>query len=164
MPRAPFNTTCDVYCGPESASPGALRGTFDCRLVLQTGIVLTGTGHPVRVSWVTMDAIQPRGSWDIPSFDVTPGKADQIAIPSGTLPAWWVIFSEKVDWKGRPVYYRAHVAALPLPPDGDDEPPNPGGPWALGDVLLLLGSENALVAESQGGLLVGNESEVTFEP
>lgn len=124
--RAPFNTTCDVFFGPGSATPGALRGTCQARFVPAHGVSLTGPGAPLRVAWVTMQAVKPQGAWTRLAFGYDPGLGDQVAVPAGGLKQWWVLFVEEISWRNRERYYRANIVLLPLP--RRIAPPPPGAP------------------------------------
>lgn len=143
MPRGPFDTTCDLYGGPGSASPGGLIGTFDCRLVEADGIFLIGTEAPNRVSWMTIEDEVPVGPWQTGSRPMNPALADQVAIPSGTAVQWWVLYTEVIDWQGQDVYYRANLVPLPLPVGGY-------GCSCLGALPLVLGVKIDVSLESPG--------------
>jgi hypothetical protein len=116
--RSAFDTTVDIFSGPRAAVPNVLRGTFPCRLVEQVGILLVGPGTPIRVAWVTLDGIQPVGSWDSPAQGFVPALADQLAIPSGSTKRYWCIYTERVAWRLESPYWRANVALLPILPNG----------------------------------------------
>lgn len=121
MPRAPFDTTCDVWTGPNDPSPGVLLGTGACRFVPVDAIFQSGASSPNVKGWVTMDFLIPSGMFVAPFLTVDAGAANQIAIPSGTSPIYWIVWVERIDWQGQPIYYRASVVDLPLPattPDG----------------------------------------------
>lgn len=133
MPRGPFNTTCDVFHGPRGAIPNALRGSNSCRLVMQNGIMLIGNNKPVRVAWVTMEAVTPVGAWIPPAFSFDPGVADQIAVPQGTAKRFWVLYVDAVIWNGQPLYKRACLAELPIPLV-NPEPPT------IGNAMITFGS------------------------
>jgi len=113
--RGAFNTSCNLYCGPGSATPGLLLGTFPCRLVLVDGIFQAGAGSPTIVGWITIDAIEPRPSWIVPGFGVNPRLADQVEIPIGAGAVYWVVWTEEVLWASGPPYWRGNLALLPLP-------------------------------------------------
>lgn len=121
MPRAPFNTTCDIYQGPGGSSPGAFIGTFSCRLVIADSINVVGPGSLNPVGWLTLDGYQPRGWWVAPPFSVDPTLCDQIAVPSGAAISLFVFFTEEIIHLSQPAYFRATVGSLPLPT------PTPGG-------------------------------------
>lgn len=111
--RGPFNTTVDVFCGPGSPTPGVLRGTFNCRLVPADGIFLVGVNSPPRWGWVTLEGLMPTGCFSAPELAMDQTLADLIAIPSGTTPQWYVLFSEEVFWRSQRIYWRANLVLLP---------------------------------------------------
>jgi len=113
--RAAFNTTCDLFQGPGAAAPGQFIGTFDCRLVLADAIFLVGADAPLRVAWMTIEAAIPTGSFSAPILSADSALADRVAIPSGTAPQWWVLFTESVLWQTQPIYWRANLVELPAP-------------------------------------------------
>lgn len=113
--RGPFNTTCDIICGPGSATPGVLRGTFPCRYVAADGIFLVGAHSPGRVGWITVAGILPRGPWTAPGIGMDVSVADLVAVPSGVAPQYYVLYTDEVFWRGQPLYYRANLVLLPHP-------------------------------------------------
>jgi hypothetical protein len=117
--RASFNTTCDLYGGPGSASPGIYASNVDCRLVLEDGILTVGTGAPALPFYLTIEAEEPIGAWLTgAAFGVDPALADQVAVPSGSAPQWWVIYTDQVIWLGQTPYFRSYLVGLPLPSTG----------------------------------------------
>lgn len=115
MTRALFNTTFDLYKGPGSATPGVLVGTFDCRLVSNAAILLVGADAPSRLYYLTTEAATPVGVWAAPLLSLDSALADRIAVPSGTAPRFWCLFTEAIDWQGQTVYQRANLVELPGP-------------------------------------------------
>lgn len=114
--RGKFNNTVDVFKGPGSGDPGAFVGTFPCRLVREDAISTDGLGAPV-ISWyITIDAYLPIGSWTYPSFGLDASLADQLAIPSGTSPQFWVLYTDVVRWHALTPYFRSYLVLLPVPP------------------------------------------------
>lgn len=114
--RLPFNTTCDLYHGSGTSTPGVLRGTFPCRYVVEDGIFTIGAGVPNIPGYMTIDAVLPNGAFTIPQIGLDPSLADTVAIPSGTPPKFWVIYTDQIIWKWHPPYYRAYLVRLPIPP------------------------------------------------
>jgi len=151
MPRAPFNTDCDVFEGPRGTNPNVLRGSCDCRLVVQNGIMMFGADKPIRVAWLTLDAVTPRGSWIQPAFSFDPGVADQIAVPMGTAKRFWVLYVDQINWQGQALYRRACLAELPLP-GVNPLPPR------VGSAMIIFGSNSSGpdVPAGSGGLIFGN--------
>jgi len=115
MGRAPFDTTCDLYTGPGTASPGTFIGTFPCRLVVEDGIEPVGTGNRDIPYYLTIDAYQPRGAWTAPFFGMDAALSDQVAVPSGTMPQWWVLYTDHIIWRGQAEYFRSYLVDLPIP-------------------------------------------------
>jgi hypothetical protein len=74
-----------------------------------------GPGSPANFAYITLDGIAPVGAWEIGSFGMDAGLSDQVAIPSGTLRKWWVLFTEQIRWKELTPYWRATIVLLPLP-------------------------------------------------
>lgn len=137
MPRAPFNTTCDIFDGPGGPVPNAFIGACPCRLVINDDIDVIGPGAPVIFGWVTMDAITPKGAFVLPYLTIDPSRAYQIAVPSGTFPQWWILFIEEITYGIQPTYIRCEIVALPLPPI------SPGGttcPTALPTTTAIANS------------------------
>ena len=116
--REPFNTTCDVYAGPATAFPGAYRGSFLCRYVREDAIQTVGPGAPTIFGYVTIQAYQPVGMWGHPFFGLLPGLADEIVIPSGGMVRLAVLYTDVIEWRSQPTYYRAYLISLPLPAIG----------------------------------------------
>lgn len=144
MPRAPFNTTCDIFAGPGSPVPFAFIGTCDCRLVVNDDIDVIGTDQPIIHGWVTMDAITPVGAFVPPYLTLDPTRAYQIAIPSGTLPHWWILFVEEITYLLHPVYRRCQIVLLPLPPV------NPPGITCPSAVVTATGAFNVVSGQAPG--------------
>lgn len=115
MTRAAFNTTCDIIYGPGTATPGDVKATVDCRLVVEDGITLEGVGAPTRGHYLTHNGSPNVPAWSSPAFGMDPQLADQVAIPAGDPPNWWVLWEEVIAWDGQTTYYRSHLIALPLP-------------------------------------------------
>lgn len=117
MARGSFNTTCDIYFGPGTLTPGVLKGTAACRLVLQDAIFVIGVDSPIAGYYMTIIDIIPIGMWSPPFLSVDPELSDQVAIPSGTAAQYWVLWTESILWQSHPIYYRGHLEFLPLPGD-----------------------------------------------
>lgn len=113
--RGKFNTTCDVYTGPGTPSPGMLLGTYPCRLVVEDGITTVGTGSPPIPRYLTIDAYQPRGAWTSAKFGMDASLSDWVAVPSGAFPQWWVLYTDIINWKALTPYWRSYLVPLPLP-------------------------------------------------
>ena len=116
--RKPFDTTCDVYKGPGTTTPGLFVGTFPCRYVREDGIFAIGNGHVPIPAYMTIEGYTPVGFWTVPFLGVDASLADQIAIPSGNVPMFWVIYTDVIVWHVQPAYYRAYLAFLPFPGPG----------------------------------------------
>lgn len=116
MPRAEFDKTCTVWHGPlHPTTPGAFKGTADCRVVAQNGIDLHGVGAPWIAAWITMEDVEPRGGWTERGHGWNAGLGDTIAVPAGGDPNYYVVYSERIEWGEQAPYYRACVAPLPRP-------------------------------------------------
>jgi len=116
MARGDFVMTCDLYAGPGAIVPGLYATAVPCRVVQEDGISPIGTGSPSIPRYLICDAEVPVGSW-LTGLDYgsDPSLADQVAVPSGAPVSYWVIYVDKIDWLGQPVYYRAYLVPLPLP-------------------------------------------------
>lgn len=118
MARAPYDTTADLILGPGVPGAGTVYRTIDCRFVPQTQIGYEGLPLALSSVWITFDppgAHTPDftfavGGW---SCDVT--RADDVAVPSGAVPEWWVCEMAAVFAPGQPVYVRVSLAPLPRP-------------------------------------------------
>lgn len=152
--RAPFNTTVDVYHGPGSTTPGALRGTCDARFVLADGITLIGLNAPNVFGWITLQDVTPIGSWTPGAMGFKPSIGDQIAMPSGASPSLWVCWVEEIFWGPQPLYVRAIVAPLPLPAECDCGNSDAGD--GAGGEVVLEGEETPPIdlSDADGGEMV----------
>lgn len=112
--RGAFDTTVDLYWGLNNPAGINLRGTCPCKLVLQDGIFENGYWSPGISGYVTLDGFIPNGAFTGPksSFDLY--YADQMGIPSGHVRNYAVMWVEKIDWRGQPIYYRATVTTTPV--------------------------------------------------
>lgn len=129
MPRAPFNTTAAFYNGPLQASPGSVRFSGPARLVMVDGVFLWGANAPSPVAWVTTGSGMPVGAWTPGSLGLDPRLSDLVAIPDDAMPRYWVLWTERVIWRGAD-YFRGLVADLPAPAGcgcGGPPPPPPYG-------------------------------------
>lgn len=121
MPRLVFNSYCDIFKGPGTATPGLFVGTFACRYVTEDGIHAIGPGCPQIPAYLTIQGYQPQGAWTSPWFGMDSGLCDRIAIPSGQSPRFWTLYTDVIIWKAQAAYYRAYLVYLPAPN------PGPGG-------------------------------------
>lgn len=113
--RLPFNTTCDLFAGVGTATPGVYKGTYNCRYVVEDGIFTIGPGVPDIPGYMTIDATLPVGSFTFPQLGLDPSLSDTVAIPSGTAAKFWVIYTDQILWKWHTPYYRAYLCRLPIP-------------------------------------------------
>lgn len=114
--RAAFNTTCDLINGPGGPDPGNVRVSGACRAVPETHQLPTSLPLSDRVAYITMIFATPLPPLVTPDGDdyvLNMGWADMIAIPSGNIPVYQVLFVELVDTYAFPDYYRAHVREIP---------------------------------------------------
>jgi hypothetical protein len=116
MTRRVFNTSCDVFNGPDGVSPDGYIGTFPCRLVPQLAINPTGIGSVVMGYWLTLDGYCPRGAWTPDGFGMDASLSDQIAVPTASGRQYWVVYTDQVIWHALTPYYRCYLSTLPLPP------------------------------------------------
>lgn len=121
--RRVFNTSCDLYYGPDSPYGSGLYFSCPCRLVPQRPIETVGWGAPLLPFWLTLDAVEPTGAWTTRGFGMNAGLADQVAVPAGDAPRWWIVYVDQVIYGALTPYYRAYLADLPLP-----TPNNPATP------------------------------------
>ena len=149
--RDAFNTTFNCYAGPNAlVNPGGLKGAGPCRLVIQDGILFTGMNHLNRFAWLTLDAINPIGSWAADAAVLNPGLADQFTVATHPGSRWWNLYTETVNWHAQPVYYRANLVPLPIPFGH-----NPINVPSFGVPLIWLGQAVAIPA-SGPMVLIGN--------
>lgn len=147
MTRAAFDTTADVFEGPAAASPGSLRGTFPCRLVLEDAIATIGTDAPDIPYYLTIAGIIPVGFWSGKATYGDISKADVIAVPTGSAPRFRVIYTDAINWLSQTEYYRAYlVGAVTIPIDGC------GAGELLGAGEVVGQSDNVTTIDGCGGL------------
>jgi len=124
MPRAPFNTTCDLIWGPLHPGAGTIRvADVPCRVV--NSLVIDEQEFPLNLeeAYVTMEempigygtyngldqALQPFVTWE---FD----NSDRLAIPAGGAATHGIIWHEAIPARpGQAAYYRCRIMTLPLP-------------------------------------------------
>jgi len=114
--RAVYNSTCDFVSGPSTASPGVIRFSGLCRFVEERIQIPLTTPLDERLAYVTVDAGVPYGPnvlsiGEVYTVDYT--YSDRVAIPSGMVPAYEVLFVELVTPVPGNAYYRAHVRLIP---------------------------------------------------
>ena len=112
MPRADFNTTCDLVYGASGLFPGVAYASGPCRVVPEAFEILSLVPLSDRVAYITLDFAIPNdalvaniGTVFTTSYDF----ADVIVVPSGGDTTYGVLFVETVTYLGQPIYYRAHV-------------------------------------------------------
>ena len=174
--REPFNTTCDLYTGNAAAFPGVFIGNFPCRFVVEDGIFSVGPGCPDIVAYLTIDAYQPRGFWKAPFLQIDPNLSDVVHVLSLPGEEFYVVYSDRIQWRSQPQYFRAYLARFPIPPIAIS-----GGVLLAGEAIiyfvrrllgtggLLAGGAAAVSAErvitaGAGGLLAGGAAAVSFTP
>ncbi len=114
--RADYNQTCDVITGPSSPIPGVVIFSCPCRFVAETKEIPLTDPLSDRVAYVTMDGGIPSGPDVIGgpvSYTSDFGFANLIAVPSGNVPVYQVLFVEVVVNIPGPFYARAHVRLRP---------------------------------------------------
>jgi hypothetical protein len=140
--RGAFNGTADYYYGPSSpfGPPGVqYAAAVPCRLVLQTEI--DQGDFPLRLAhaWMTADAALPHTpdykSFALGDWYAQIATADQVAIPTGTPPAYYAIrLEDVVPFSGSPysrvmlIPISAVTVANWLPPSPPPPPPPPPPP------------------------------------
>jgi hypothetical protein len=112
MARLPYDTVCDLVYGSSGLDPGVVYATGPCRFVweqVQLPLLFPLSG---RIGYITLDfsvptqaAVSVVGS----VYHTDYSYADLIAIPSGSVPNYQVLFVETVSYRSNPTYYRAHV-------------------------------------------------------
>lgn len=113
--RAAFDTTCDIWYGEGATNKRQLRSFGDCRKVAELYELIQETPFDGRLAYITMDFDTPVGpvaSGSFPSITHDFSKGDVLAIPAGSAPAYYVLFTEKVSYSPQPDYWRAHVHAF----------------------------------------------------
>jgi hypothetical protein len=103
-----------------------------------------------------METTFPRGPWLSGVFGYNPQLADVVAIPSGTAPQFWVLFTEEVLWKTQSLYYRANLAYLPAPTVYTPPPVT-----ASGGIIIGGTGGDGLSLAGIGGIEVGGEGDLT---
>ena len=120
--RAPYNTTFDAFFGPSGDyGPAGVQYVFGepCRLVLYDQVFPVDGVGPLEVAWVTNDLYPlnpPLTAFLAPglySFDYYSG--DQVSIPSGVPPNFFVTAADLVIPTVGGAYYRFRVVPLPYP-------------------------------------------------
>lgn len=126
MSKAPYNTTMDLWYGPNSFFGPAntlYAAAIPCRIVPYDNISdIYPPGH-FAIAWVTYDgpAANIFGSvlGGLPvnrEIRIFPYRGDVIALPSGGAPNYWLTAVERVVIPGRPTYYRLRVCPYPIQP------------------------------------------------
>jgi len=112
MARLPFDTTCDLIYGPSGSIPNTVYATCSCRVVRENYQLPDTLPLTLRRAYITLDAFLPTGPQVVQtgsSFASNYDFSDRIAVPSGSVPNWSVLFVETVNYLTEPQYYRAHV-------------------------------------------------------
>lgn len=114
--RAVFDTTCDFVAGPSTATPGVVRFTCPCRVVAEYLELPQSIPMSDRLAYITEDTDVPTS----PSvsavgevYTTDYGMADRVAVPSGNIPIYEVLFVELVIPHLTNPYYRSHVRQIP---------------------------------------------------
>lgn len=154
MSRGEYDRTYDVYYGATSTAgtPGTLYlAGQPCRVVFQDRIQQLEFPNSLSAFWMTYAgpsfnmSNQVNLVAQVYSFDF--GSADVLAIPSGNVPTWTVLRSEKVTPMSGLPYYRVLIvptAEIPTPippPPPPPPPPVPGGFACSTAVPFTFGSE-----------------------
>lgn len=116
MPRAPFDTTADIFRGLTYGN--TFLATVDCHLVHEFYDPPQNLPEFWRTHYATMDAylpLGPQGSLLYPILTLDMDSADVLAIPSGAAINWVVLWTEIITYSTFPVYYRVHLGPYPLP-------------------------------------------------
>src|SRR6185369_5548047 len=153
--RKPFNTTCSIFAGPGTGTPGLLRGNFNCRFVVEDGIHSIGVGCPSIPAYLTLQGYEPRGGWTFPYFGMDSTLCDRVAIPAGTIPVYWVLYTDVIIWGIQAPYFRAYLVSLPAPP------PSPVGGILLGGSALVVTIPPFI---GGGGIVLNGSATVSFTP
>lgn len=114
--RAEFNTTADFITGPGTAIPGEVVFSGPCRFVRELKEVPSTAPLDERLAYITVDAGIPQGpgiSGGPEIYGADYSQSDIVAIPTGNVAAYEVLFVEHVTpFYGTP-YWRAHVRYIP---------------------------------------------------
>lgn len=114
--RAPFDTTCDLIYGPGGLSPGTVYATGVCRFVPLSPEDILLDPLDERQGYITMEFAIPNQPGVVnsnPLYAVNYDESDLIAIPTGSVPQYQVLFVERMTYRTHPVYYRVHVRFAP---------------------------------------------------
>lgn len=120
--RAPFDTTCDITSGPDWTPANTMYAVnVPCRLVLDDQIVQHFKYIDRQTHYMTLDQLLPTGRTIVhgpPNWTIDAGFGDRVSIPSGTAPAWGILWIETITPTTGTPYHRCHLVALP-DPDGE---------------------------------------------
>jgi hypothetical protein len=117
--RAQYDNTCDFVTGPGAPIPGVVSFFGPCRVVTEIEEVIATSPLSERLAYITTSSGVPVGPGVVggpSSYTTDYLQADTVAIPSGNVPTYQVMFVETVTPFGRPSYQRAHVRLLPTLP------------------------------------------------
>jgi len=112
--RAPFNATFDLYCGPATSTPFALRHA-DVPGRLVSDLVFVDDRAPLSgsVAYLTLDEVVPFGpDWVETSDDVwevSLGDADLVALSGATETSWMIVRVESREYSSGLPYWRCHL-------------------------------------------------------
>lgn len=120
--KAPFNTRCDIYYGPEGTTPGALRASdVPCRFVPDLCFVDVELPLLDSTQYLTVEELIPTGpsftETDVGKYAVNFQVADRISLEVGLPPTLVVYRVESRVWDTGEEYWRAHLG--PEFPAGD---------------------------------------------
>jgi len=115
--RSPFNTHCEIFAGPGTSTPGASRGVFPCRLVVEDGIhsQQLDPGQPWIPAYLTIQDYRPKGMFVPPKYSVDSIYADRVAVPATGPVNYMVFYTDFIVWKQQKKYYRAYLIEIPNP-------------------------------------------------
>lgn len=114
--RAPLNTTCDIYAGPGTGTPGALKfAGVPCRLVPDDFFVDVQAPLSASLAYLNTEGIAPDGptitdlGGGVYTYDFS--KADRVIVATFPLITWLALRVESCTWPdpGAP-YLRASLA------------------------------------------------------
>lgn len=114
MPRAPFDTTADVYAGPGTATPGAFKRTVNARLVQDLRKAAERPNAIACFIYINCDGpLLLAGTTTVlpPNVTIHTDKADVLECPSGSGQFFTVVRCEAIIPRraGLTPYNRAHV-------------------------------------------------------
>jgi hypothetical protein len=115
--RAPFDRFIDLYYGPDTATPGALKAAgVPARLVEDEAFVDIAEPLSESLLYLTLDEVEPAGATtentELQRWTYDYGQGDQVALTEGGEITHQVLRVESRTWPEGENYWRAHICPL----------------------------------------------------